>query len=82
MGRLTHTLVAAGPIASVAMFETLFEFLFKYRPIVFDEGSLAFRPTTATFVAAIVVVAIGVVRFQTYQRVRANTRPADTRGAL
>lgn len=59
------------------MFESLFEFFFKYRPIVFDEGSLALRPTTATFVAAGLVVAIGVVTFQTYQRVRANTRPLD-----
>ncbi|MEO2199066.1 MAG: hypothetical protein ABGY72_23685, partial [bacterium] len=59
------------------MFESVFEFFFKYRPIVFDEGALAFRPTAATFVAAVVVVAIGVVTFQTYQRVRANTRPFD-----
>ncbi len=59
------------------MFETVFEFFFKYRPIVFGEGTLAFRPTVATFVAAIAVVVIGVVTLRTYQRVRANTRPVD-----
>jgi uncharacterized membrane protein len=59
------------------MFESVFEFFFKYRPIVFDEGTLAFRPTVATFVATAVIVAIGVVTFRTYQRVRANTRPID-----
>ncbi|MDA1094165.1 MAG: glutamine amidotransferase [Acidobacteria bacterium] len=59
------------------MFESVFEFFFKYRPIVFGEGTLAFRPTVATFVAAIAVAVIGVVTLRTYQRVRANTRPVD-----
>jgi uncharacterized membrane protein len=59
------------------MFETLFEFFFKYRPIVFGEADLAFRPTTATYVAAVLVVAAAVVAFRTYRRVRANSRPVD-----
>ena len=59
------------------MFETLFEFFFKYRPIVFDEGTLAVRPTTATWVMALAVAAIGVVTWRTYQGVRANSRPLD-----
>ena len=59
------------------MFESLFEFLFKYRPIVFDEGELAFRPTTATYVAAVVVVGAAVVAWRTYRQVRANSRPVD-----
>ena len=59
------------------MFESLFEFLFKYRPIVFGEGDLAFRPTTATYLAAVAVVVAGVVTLRTYQRVRANSRPVD-----
>ena len=59
------------------MFETLFEFFFKYRPIVFDEGTLAVRPTTATWVMALAVAAIGVVTWRTYQGVRANSRPVD-----
>ena len=63
------------------MFESLFEFLFKYRPLVFEEGELAFRPTTVTYLAAVAVVVVGVVTLRTYQRVRANSRPLD-RGVL
>jgi len=59
------------------MFESLFEFLFKYRPLVFEEGELAFRPSTVTYLAAVAVVVAGVVTFRTYQRVRANSRPLD-----
>ncbi len=68
---------AGGPIVSSEMFETLFEFFFKYRPIVFDEGTLAVRPTTATWFMALAVVAIGVVTWRTYLGVRANSRPLD-----
>ncbi len=63
------------------MFESLFEFLFKYRPLVFEEGELAFRPGTATYLAGVAVVVAGVVTFRTYQLVRANSRPLD-RGVL
>ena len=59
------------------MFESLFEFLFKYRPLVFEAGDLAFRPTTATYLAAVVVLVTGGVTLHTYQRVRANSRPVD-----
>ena len=59
------------------MFESLFEFFFKYRPIAFDEGAIAFRPTLATYVAALAVVAVGVVTYRTYREVRANSRPVD-----
>jgi len=60
-----------------SMFESLFEFFFKYRPLVFGEGDLAFRPTTATYVAAVAVVVVGVVTLRTYQQVRANSRTID-----
>ena len=59
------------------MFESLFEFFFKYRPIAFDEGAIAFRPTLATYLAALAVVAVGVVTYRTYREVRANGRPVD-----
>ncbi len=59
------------------MFESLFEFLFKYRPLLFEEGDLAFRPTVATYLVAAAVVGVGVVTLRTYQRVRANSRPGD-----
>ena len=59
----------------------MFEFFFKYRPLLFDEGSFAFRPTIATYVATILVLVAGVVTLRTYRRVRANSRPID-RAAL
>ena len=59
------------------MFESLFEFLFKYRPLVFEEGERAFRPTSVTYLVAVAVVVAGVVTLRTYQGVRANSRPFD-----
>ena len=55
----------------------MFEFLFKYRPLAFDEGTLAFRPTAATYLATALVLVAGFVTLRTYQRVRANSRPID-----
>ena len=59
----------------------MFEFFFKYRPLLFDEGSFAFRATIATYGATILVLVAGVVTLRTYRRVRANSRPID-RAAL
>ena len=59
------------------MFESLFEILFKYRPIEFGEADLAFRPSLVTYLSAVAVVVVGVVTLRTYQRVRANSRPVD-----
>lgn len=59
------------------MFESLFEFLFKYRPLVFEEGDFALRPTFATYLAVMVLVVVGFITFRTYQRVRANSRTID-----
>ena len=73
--------VAAGPMVSLDMFESLFEFLFKYRPLVFEEGDFTFRPTAVTYLATVAVVVAGGVTFRTYQRVRANSRTLD-RGVL
>ena len=69
--------VAAGPVVSLDMFESLFEFLFKYRPLVFEEGDFTFRPTAVTYLATVAVVVAGGVSFRTYQRVRANSRTLD-----
>ena len=59
----------------------MFEFLFKYRPLAFEEGVFAFRPMAATYVATLLVVAAAVVALRTYRQVRANSRPVD-RGIL
>ena len=59
----------------------MFELLFKYRPVAFEEGVFAFRPTAATYAATILVVAAAVVTLRTYRQVRAHSRPVD-RGVL
>ncbi len=59
----------------------MFEFLFKYRPLAFEEGVFAFRPTAATYVATLLVLAAAMVALRTYRQVRANSRPVD-RGIL
>jgi uncharacterized membrane protein len=50
--------------------ERLFELLFKYRPVVFEQGELAFGPPWPALVAVIAVIAAGVVVVWTYRRVR------------
>lgn len=52
------------------MFDTLFEALFSYRPVVFQQGEFQFNPTAGSMVAAAgagVVMAAAIV---TYRRVR------------
>ena len=54
------------------MFDALFEALFTYRPVVFQQGEFRFDVTTASLVAAIVVGAVVAVAVLTYRRVRVN----------
>ncbi|NIR46163.1 MAG: hypothetical protein GWN99_17180 [Gemmatimonadetes bacterium] len=55
-------------------FESLFAFLFKYRPLVFQRGELAFgAPGPVTVFALLGVVALGLVIFA-YSRARTRTR--------
>ena len=61
------------------MFEAIFEFLFKYRPLVFEQGDFAIRAPWAIALAA--AVAAGALTLRTYARVRGNSRPLD-RGVL
>src|SRR5687767_12629602 len=54
------------------MFERVFQALFSYRPVVFQEGEFRFEPTTASLVATALVLAIVVGAVLTYRRVRVN----------
>ncbi|MGD8867370.1 MAG: hypothetical protein PVI01_07060 [Gemmatimonadales bacterium] len=57
-----------------AMFESVFEFLFKYRPVVFERGRLAFDAPASTValvgigVLVLAVVAVAYARARTKQR--------------
>lgn len=57
--------------------ESIFTFLFKYRPLLYQEGDVVFQPPLpAVLLLALAVVAIGVVAW-TYRRPMAKARTGD-----
>jgi uncharacterized membrane protein len=54
------------------MFERVFQALFSYRPVVFQEGEFRFEPTTASMVATVLVLGVVAGAVFTYRRVRVN----------
>ncbi|HEX6464034.1 MAG TPA: glutamine amidotransferase [Vicinamibacterales bacterium] len=66
------------------MFESLFQFLFEYRPQVFRQGDFRFSPPTGVSVAAVVVIAALAVAFLSYRvlRSRVKWRQRAVLGAL
>jgi uncharacterized membrane protein len=61
----------------VAVFEKLFQALFSYRPVVFQQGDFRFDITTASFVAAGIAALIMGAAIFTYRTVGGNGRPRD-----
>ena len=59
------------------MFEPLFEFLFKYRPLIFEQGELAFRASWVGFLALAAAAGAGYLTLRTYLAVRGNSQPLD-----
>ena len=59
------------------MFEALFEFLFKYRPLIFQQGELAFRTSVVGYVAVALAGVVALLTLRTYRQVRGNSRPLD-----
>ena len=59
------------------MFESLFELLFKYRPLMFEQGDLAFRASWVGYLAVLAAAAAGFLTLRTYAQVRGNSRPLD-----
>lgn len=55
----------------------VFEFLFKYRPVLFEEGELAFLSPWPTAAAGIVAAALVVPALLTYATARGRSAPAD-----
>jgi uncharacterized membrane protein len=66
------------------MFETLFQFLFEYRPHVFRQGDFRFAPPAGAPIAAVVVIAGLAVAFISYRllRTRVQWRERALLGAL
>ena len=52
------------------MFDALFQALFSYRPVVFQQGEFRFDVTSASLVAALVVGVVVGRRIFTYRRVQ------------
>lgn len=61
------------------MLETLFRFLFEYRPVVFQQGEFRLAPTTGSYVALALAIAAGVLVALSYRaRLKANPTPPQT----
>ena len=59
------------------MLETLFEFFFKYRPLIFDQGDFVFRASWVGYLAVAGAVVAAFLTLRTYLQVRGNSQPLD-----
>ena len=59
------------------MFQAIFQALFTYRPVVFEQGEFRFDPSTGSFAAAALGVAAIAATVVTYRNVRARGRTRD-----
>ena len=66
---------------AATVFETLFQFLFEYRPHVFRQGDFRFAPPAGAPVAAVVVIAALAMAFISYRVLRVARAVARARGA-
>ena len=59
------------------MFESVFQALFTYRPVVFQQGDFRFNISTGSLVAAALAAAVMVAAVITYRSVRGKGRVRD-----
>ena len=59
------------------MLETVFEFLFKYRPLIYQQGDFAFRTSWFSLLAVAIAGVAGFFIFRTYREVRGNSQQVD-----
>jgi uncharacterized membrane protein len=57
--------------------EALFEFLFKYRPVVFEKGRIAFSAGAGTYILVIAAAIAAAVALLVYGRMRMRGGPRD-----
>ena len=57
------------------MFDAIFEFFFKFRPLMFEQGDFAFRASWLGGLAALAAIAASVVTWRSYTQVRGNSQP-------
>ena len=56
-------------------FDQVAEFLFKYRPVVFEKGRFAFAAGRPAMIAALVLVLLGLAVLLTYRRAAGHASP-------
>ena len=61
----------------VPVIESLFRFLFEYRPVIFQQGEFRLAPTTGSYVAAAIGIVAALAAIATYRRVRVKGRVRD-----
>src|SRR5512145_34558 len=59
------------------VFDSVFEFLFKYRPNIYEAGELTFGAPASIAFAILLVLGSAVAAGLTYQRVRAKSTGRD-----
>ena len=59
------------------MLEAVFEFLFKYRPLIYQQGDFAFRTSWFSLLAVVIAGVAGFFIFRTYREVRGNSQQVD-----
>ena len=64
------------------MLDSVFQLLFKYRPIVFQQGEFRLMPSTGAYVAAVLVVLAIAATILTYRAARTRGGPARHRFVL
>ena len=57
------------------MFDTVFQALFTYRPVVFEQGAFRFDPSAGAYIAALIGVCLAVAAVLTYRRVGGQSTP-------
>ena len=60
-----------------SLFESVFQFLFKYRPVVFEKGSLTLAASWPSYLVALVILAVAVPTILKYRTVRGKTGHRD-----
>src|SRR5512138_2580563 len=61
----------------MALFESLFSFLFKYRLALFEQGRLVLRPPLPPVIVLLLALAIAAVVVFTYARARGKSSGGD-----
>ncbi|MEE8278320.1 MAG: glutamine amidotransferase [Thermoanaerobaculia bacterium] len=61
----------------MAWLESLFEFLFKYRPLLFEKGGLAFTAPWSVYIVVLAGSALGALAIWSYAGAKGRSQPAD-----